>query len=108
MPEVDVPEASMRFHNSAHDTLCRSSVVRIQLSYDTPIASLIALKSAESPSVNVCGSTPASAAAFSTFCPCSSGAGQEEHVIPVQTLEASHHVGGNGGIGVPDMRGPFT
>ena len=66
------PFASIRFHNAVHESLCRCSVVRIQSSYEIPIASDIARKSAEMPSVNVCGSIPASAAAFSTFWPCSS------------------------------------
>ena len=36
------------------------------------MASLMARNSAEMPSVKVCGSTPAAAAACSTFWPCSS------------------------------------
>ena len=67
-----LPLASIRRHSSAQDTLCRSSVVRIHSSNDTPIFTAMSRKSAETLSVKDCGSMPASRAAFSTFWPCSS------------------------------------
>ncbi len=66
------PASAIRRQSSVQERLCRSSVVRIQSSYDTPILSDMSRKSAETLSVKLCGSVPASAAARSTFWPCSS------------------------------------
>ena len=94
------PLASIRRHSSAQETLCRCSVVRIQSSYDTPIFTAMSRKSAEILSVKDCGSTPAARAACLDLLAVLVGAGQEEHVEPVQPLEARHHVGRDRGVGV--------
>ena len=68
------------------------------------MASVMALKSAEIPSVKVCGSTPGGGRGLLDLLPVLVRAGQEEDVVAVQPLEARHHVGGDRGVGVADMR----
>ena len=62
-------------------------------------------KSAEIRSTKLCGSTPGGARRLLDFLPVLVGAGQEEHLVAVQPLEARHHVGRDRGVGVADMRG---
>ena len=67
------------------------------------MASVMARKSAEIPSVKVCGSTPGGGGGLFDFLAVLVRAGQEEDVVAVQPLEARHHVGGDRGVGVADM-----
>ena len=99
-----LPLASIRRHSSAQDTLCRSSVVRIQSSFDTPIFAVMSWKSAEIRSVKDLWVEPGVARRLLDLLAVLVGAGQEEHVEAVQPLEARHHVGRDRGVGVADMR----
>jgi hypothetical protein len=51
---------------------CRASVVRMKSSLVMRMRAARSRKRCDTASVNACGAMPASAAAFSTFCPCSS------------------------------------
>ena len=58
--------------------MCRGSVVRMKSSLEKFIRAASSRKLPDTRSVKACGSRPAAAAAFSTFCPCSS--------VPVRNL----------------------